>query len=637
MNYVIYYDIVAVILSISILFSFLRKKVIFTRLTKAFFVLVGCICFSAIMDIITAFYIDNPQNLPIWALYLINELFFIPFSTVPFAFFYCVFLFVYTRKINKKQKMYLQLLYLPYLICIVAFLLTPLTKNMFYFEKDLSYHHGFLYPCLYVEAGFYLISVLVLATKNKKRLSKSQLIVIYFYTIASSVTAIFQGAYPRVLFMNFISSIASMLIYLSLENPMTFVDAEMGIYNKKAFGVFIQNSLNHEKKVSLVGLQIIGLKYLNETIGVTNKQMLLKNLSSLLQVACGRKNLYRLSGSRIAVIIPNDKEKQEKVIERIKIVFEDTIHIEGFYIPLSIKMCTLSLPEDTDNLEDTIGVISTTLKQLIDSESGIVVQADKTILQKKSRELEIIEVLKNALANDEFFVVYQPIFSVEKQKFTTAEALLRLKSKKLGIIGPDEFIPLAEQNGLILPIGEFVIKTVCEFISKERIWEKGIEYIHVNLSAIQCMQENLHQQLIEIMDSYNLEYKYLNFEVTETVAVASSDILKNNMNKLIEKSIKFSLDDYGTGFSNIYSLIRYPFHTIKIDKSIIWASMKDERAMVILENIIELAKSLNKEVVAEGVEDIDQVNILKKFGCDYNQGYYYSKPIMLEEFINIIK
>ena len=250
---------------------------------------------------------------------------------------------------------------------------------------------------------------------------------------------------------------------------------------------------------------------------------------------------------------------------------------------------------------------------------------------------EIIEVLKNALANDEFFVVYQPIFSVEKQKFTTAEALLRLKSKKLGIIGPDEFIPLAEQNGLILPIGEFVIKTVCEFISKERIWEKGIEYIHVNLSAIQCMQENLHQQLIEIMDSYNLEYKYLNFEVTETVAIASSDILKNNMSKLIEKSIKFSLDDYGTGFSNIYSLIRYPFNTIKIDKSIIWASMKDERAMVILENIIELAKSLNKEVVAEGVEDIDQVNILKKFGCDYNQGYYYSKPIMLEEFINIIK
>lgn len=642
MNYVIYYDIVAVIISISILFSFIRKKTIFTRVTKAFFLLVGCICLSAIMDIITAYYIDNPQKLPLWALYFINELFFLPFTTIPFVFYYCIFLSINTIKISKKQADYLKLSSIPYIICMIAFLFSPWTKAMFYFTNDsesgkLIYLHGKLYFLLYIVAAFYLGSVFILSIKKRKKLSKQQLLVINFYTIASAVTAILQGVYPRTLIMCFVASITSMLIYLSLENPINYVDNEMGVYNKKAFSVFVQNSLTHDKPVNMVGLQIIGLKYLNETIGIENKQMLLRNLSTLLQTASGRKNVFRISSSKMVIILPNDKQKKAKIIERIKLVFEDTIHIEGFNIPLSLKMCTLSIPEDANTLVDTLDIITTSLKQMIDSESGTVLSADKSILEKKEREAKIVKILENALKNNEFYLVYQPIYSIEKQRYTTAEALLRLKSEELGYIGPDEFIPLAEQHGFILDIGEFVIRSVCEFIKREKIWEKGIEYIHVNLSAIQCMQENLYQQFIDIMDSYELDYKYLNFEVTETVAIASSDILKNNMNKLIEKSIKFSLDDYGTGFSNIYSLIRYPFHTIKIDKSIIWASMDDRRAMIILENIIKLAKSLNKEVVAEGVENIDQVNVLREMGCDYNQGYFYSKPILLEDFVNTLK
>ena len=195
---------------------------------------------------------------------------------------------------------------------------------------------------------------------------------------------------------------------------------------------------------------------------------------------------------------------------------------------MGVRITTLVCPEQAKDVDNAIDLIENMLQNLAEKENGTTAPADKDLLEKISREHTIAVILKTALKNKEFFVVYQPIYCVEKNEYTTAEALVRLKHKDFGFIRPDEFIPIAERCGLILEIGEFVFKSVCEFILHEKIWEKGIEYIHVNLSVIQCMQEKLHQQLFMIMDSYGLDYKYINLEVTETSAIASSEILKSN-------------------------------------------------------------------------------------------------------------
>lgn len=135
-----------------------------------------------------------------------------------------------------------------------------------------------------------------------------------------------------------------------------------------------------------------------------------------------------------------------------------------------------------------------------------VVYANIDLLEKHRRESHIIQIMKQALAEHQFAVYYQPIFSVEKQRFTSAEALVRLQNDELGFISPEEFIPLAEKNGLILEIGEFVFREVCRFIVEERLLSRGIEYIEVNLSVVQCMQESLYQDLLNVMDEYHLPY-----------------------------------------------------------------------------------------------------------------------------------
>jgi EAL domain-containing protein (putative c-di-GMP-specific phosphodiesterase class I) len=258
------------------------------------------------------------------------------------------------------------------------------------------------------------------------------------------------------------------------------------------------------------------------------------------------------------------------------------------------------------------------------------------MLEKGRREGEILHILKEAVRNGKFEVFYQPIYSVEKKCYTCAEALIRLKDDRMGYISPEEFVPIAERHGLILEMGEFVFRDVCRFFAQERLWEKGIEYIDVNLSVVQCMQDDLHERFLAIMDEYRLPYHCINLEITETAAVLSTESLRNNMNCFMEKGVNFSLDDYGTGFSNTASIIEYPFHTIKLDKSMLWSSEESNKAMCALEHMIAMIKAMQMELICEGVETFAQATMLERMGCDYFQGYYFSKPVDGATFLDVL-
>lgn len=176
-------------------------------------------------------------------------------------------------------------------------------------------------------------------------------------------------------------------------------------------------------------------------------------------------------------------------------------------------------------------------------------------------------------------------------------------------------------------IAHYVFGEVCRFIVEEKLLSRGIEYIEVNLSVVQCMQETLYQDLLNVMDEYHLPYPCINLEITETAAVMSHDTLMRNMSKLIEQGVNFSLDDYGTGFSNTTFVIKYPFRIVKIDKSMVWSAMEDEKAMYALKYTMAMVKAMGMELVAEGVENEEHIRLLTELGCDFFQGYYYSRPV----------
>ena len=254
-----------------------------------------------------------------------------------------------------------------------------------------------------------------------------------------------------------------------------------------------------------------------------------------------------------------------------------------------------------------------------------------------ARSLLVQKLIQEAVDQDGFEMYYQPIYSVEEKRVVSAEALIRLKNTEHGFISPEEFIPIAEQNGLIMKIGEFAFRSVCQFIRAHGLEQYGIRFIEVNLSVVQCMQERLHKRLWDIMAEYGVEPDQINLEITETAEVTQMGAFQDNVSALNQKGIGFSLDDYGTGYSNIGFLYKFPFRIVKIDKSLLWGAFENEKAMITLESSIDLAKRLNLQVVVEGVENEEHQDKLTEMGCDYLQGYYFSKPVPESEFIQYVQ
>ena len=634
MQFVVEYEIAAVVLSLAVLFSFFRKKLVNTRLTRVFFILIIDVILMSAIDLAAIELNDHINEKIVWLCYLVNVLYYLFNATFSMIFYDCIRT---SLSGNIIRTTFQRIRYaVPISVISIIIVTSPLTHAIFYFDSELKFRIGWGYLLMYVSAAIYLLSAVYKIILLRKEASRSQRYTVYFYITMCVIAALIQGMNRSLVIIGFIAAVSTMMVFLSLVNPTNYFDKEMDLLNLTAFrDVFEQNKFKN-KPFRIIGLQIIGIRFLTETIGLENKQEILRQFSVKLRNACGKYQIYRISGSRIYIYIPDDDEIEKSIIEKLHNVFEESILMGDFRISLTEHIAVFKYPDDATDLVDAEDLIRSTLSEIYDEEPGTVVHVEKKILAKKSRELQILQVMKKAVRRGDFYVVYQPIYSFEQKRFTTAEALVRLENDELGEVSPEEFIPIAEQNGMILQIGEFVFETVCRFVLHHKIWEKGIEYIHVNLSVIQCMQERLADQLFRIMDLYNLDYRYINLEVTESAAIASSEVLMDNMVRLIERNMNFSLDDFGTGFSNTATLIRYPFHTIKLDKGMVWEAMHNKKAEIILKNTIEMVKMLHMEIVAEGAETPEQVEKLNEMGVDFVQGFYYSKPISRDDFLQLL-
>lgn len=455
----------------------------------------------------------------------------------------------------------------------------------------------------------------------------------YFYTTFSFLVVIIQIAVPNLMITQFAVSIAVLLMYLALENPQVYEDRELGTYNKTAFEKVLTELIENDRRFEVLSVEIEGMEYIADTLGVQSANRLLKEFAGVLLASAGKRKVFYISDYQFAILTEDKKNKWDFIISDVHERIEKPFLTDTVSVTLTAPMCVVTYPDNAKRLVDIMALIHMGLVESNQTADNQVIYANDEILKKGRRENEIVQIMKYALREDKFEVYYQPIYSVEKERFATAEALIRLRHEEFGYISPEEFIPIAEQHGLILEIGEFVFKEVCRFIRDEHLLEKGIEYIDVNLSVVQCMQDTLHEKLLYIMDKYNIPYTSINLEITETAAVKSHESLLKNMDSLMSHGINFSLDDYGTGFANTAAVIQYPFRTVKLDKSMLWSAMEDEKAMSALKYSIAMIKEMGMDIIAEGVENEEQSKLLRNMGCDFFQGYYYSKPVCSMEFL----
>ncbi len=644
MNYVIEYDIAAIFLSLSVMVGFLHKKMLFTSLSRIFTNIQALIIVSAAFDIATILLMKNPEVVPLWVHYVVNICYHCPYQLMAPVFYKCIKTASAMDSVYVKENQISKfLIWVPCIVTQILIFTTPITHAFFYFDENLNYCHGIpWFYAGYVSSGFYMILAIITSYRARNCFSLMQAGTVYLYTICVFISIFIQLFFPKLLIVSFVSSVGIMLIFLSLDDPANYLDKSLMTYNFQAFEKIIQQNILQKGSLYFMALQIKDLDSINESLGRKNTDRFLSIFCKRILEYCTKKSVFRISGSRFVIMLPGDKSKQRYVVSSIRALVIQPFTIDAYTISPIMAMTVFSYPDDAKNLEDINLILENCLVQMPECDLGLVVPVNPMILENKHREYKIYQTLKDAVVNQDFDVFYQPVYSLEDKRFISAEALVRLSGPKGSYITAEEFISAAENNGLILEIGDIVLRKTCKFIKESNITDLGIEYISINLSVIQCMQADFYKTVLKCLELEGVDGRFLNFEVTETATIVAAETLLNNISLLQPTGVSFSMDNYGKDYSNLLEITKFNFRSIKLSRSMISAltdskNVVNENIKSILVHSIKMINSLNMKVIAEGAESEEHFTLLKEAGCNYIQGYYYSRPLPADDFVSLMK
>ncbi len=464
----------------------------------------------------------------------------------------------------------------------------------------------------------------------------SKKVSLYMFIFVPYICSWVQNKVPGLYIESFGMTIAMLWIYLNAPRVDRMMDPTTGVLNQYAFSKKVVALMEKKQDGFVVVMRFRDKMDLQNRYGLEAYKKLMREAAYQICRKVGMERVYYLQDGRFAIEIAKYEENEaKKVASDICKMLQKTWKIYGKEVEVWVVGALLVFPEDVRNINDIYNYLEY-LEIMPSLKDGNIYEGRHLDIAYMRRYDEIERAIDRALLQTNFDVYFQPIYSTKEKRIVAAEALLRMYDEEMGFVSPEEFIPIAEKNGKIVEIGHVVIEHVCQFLQREDIKKYGIRYIEVNLSVIECMQKGLPHELEQIIQKYQVDSSQINLEITETALAESHEILAENMQKISEMGITFSLDDYGTGYSTITYMMTLPFKIVKIDKSILWSSFENDKAMIALCASINMIKDMEMEIVVEGIESEEMATKLSELGCDYLQGFYYSRPLPEDEFLKFL-
>ncbi len=433
---------------------------------------------------------------------------------------------------------------------------------------------------------------------------------------------------------------------------LAYCDSLTGIPNRQAFLEMLERELQRSKignkKFAVLFMDLDAFKRINDTLGHNVGDQLLKQVSDRLRETIrpndlmsrgdlvpradtpnsAGTNLARLGGDEFTILIP-DLERVEhalNVAHRVKDAMRRPFVIEGNEIFVTASIGISLFPEDGDDCTSLLKYADTAMYHAKNCGKNNAKLYSSSLTMQIMSHVRLEVGLRRALQNDELYLLYQPQLDVRSNEIVGVEALVRWRHAERGVVSPNEFIPLAEETGLIVPIGEWVLRTAC---NQARHWQKlgrRPVRIAVNLSAKQFKDENLSQIVLSALHDTGLDPRLLELELTEGTLMDDAKATLATLEQLRGIGVYLSIDDFGTGYSSMNYLKRFDVRALKIDRSFISGLPQDSENAAITRAIIAMAHGLKMIVVAEGVETGEQLVLLEEYGCDLVQGFYLGRP-----------
>jgi diguanylate cyclase (GGDEF)-like protein/PAS domain S-box-containing protein len=410
-------------------------------------------------------------------------------------------------------------------------------------------------------------------------------------------------------------------------------------YFRKTLDKALNNALRTNESVVLLFIDLDRFKQVNDTLGHETGDELLRKVARILSKVA-RKNDYaaRLGGDEFAIILEGVTEKKDiaRITENLVEKFVSGLLVDDKDTGVGLSIGISVFPTDTTNSDDLVHFADTAMYFSKTNGTNQFHFFDASMSDHVNRRNLLENELRAALQNDTLSLHFQPQIDIESGEIVCFEALSRWFHPELGTITPDEFIPIAEDAGLIVQLGQQALVKACKQL---KVWhDQGFDELRiaVNVSAKQFLLSDVAFDVTNILHEIGLHAKHIELELTESLIVDDPEKIIGMLNKLKDLGVKLSIDDFGTGYSSLSYLSRFPLDVLKIDKSFINQLTTDEKGLAITQAIIAIAHSLKLEVIAEGVEDAEQLEILQKLNCKYVQGYYFSKPISEDDTITFL-
>ena len=517
---------------------------------------------------------------------------------------------------------------------------SPATKWIAYFDESLVYCRGILHPLLYVISYAEILCGLLLYAFCAKRFNHYQKIAVFWYAVANFVAQVFQIIFPRYVIGNFMTTLSLFFLFVAFENHAYYLFQTTMCYNRYAFITTIRRLQKRRTPYQLMALHMDYIR----TSTVASRPSVIDQLTILLAERMDRAfpgKVYVLSNECFAVIGEDvspewehaAREKvQECFAEPFSVTQQDkteTTHIS----PLVQSICiTERFPNGyalLDYLSDTENISTAALSD----------EAVDVALESMRHEQKMLHLIDKALEERSFKVFYQPILDVDSGTYRSAEALIRLRDSNGSFHNPEELIRVAEKNGRIDAVGLYVFEEVCRLIRDRDTRSLGVHCIQVNLSPRQLRNPALADDLLGLMRKYGLDPNAINLEITETAETTriEREQMVSFMERMRTEGVAFSLDDYGSGFATIGTLLTYPVDLVKFDRDILWKAMTEPSAMTLLQTSLSAVRGIGKKAVVEGVETKDMEQMLRQNDCDFLQGFLFSRPLAEENFIRFIR
>ena len=625
--------IAAVVILLLVLRNFLDQKRAEDLNSRIFlfFAVIGIL--DVIAELVSDYYITSGDGDFGLAAVVTTTIFYLFQALLPYTLL-CYIMTLHDNKLISVKKMLLAGLATILLASIV--LTNPFTEKLFYFDVSAGYVEGPWYRLMYYSALFHLAVILILVISWRKEFGSQKTKVILDILILCGCGVVIQLLHYPLLMTGFGMSLGILALFLTINNPNANRDSLTGVYNHLYLTRRSDELIAAGKSFHIITIYLYQLKHINKVAGVEGGDYILQLTAKKLEELCGSR-VFRITGKRFLVLTMSLQE-YEYYITQIKKMFETDMQLDADSSKPATPVILSGIVHGQKLGASGLMLEYAEYLESLSMQNGMieVIQDDQQTMDGFLYNKKVEQYLHTAIAQDLFEVYYQPVYSTEKNDFVTLEALSRLHHPELGWIAPDVFIQIAEKNHMIEQITDLQFKRICMFINEHRGLMKKLFNIKVNLSSLDLMRSDCSSHFIRMMDDMDIQHDWIQFEITETVATEYNAGLGMVVDGFMAAGVRLCLDDFGSGYANLNTVMRLPFSAIKIDRTLLFDICNDKKRAMFYQSIIETFHRMGYSIVSEGVETEEEMSLLSSWGVDMIQGYYFSRPLPVEELLKLL-